>query len=208
MDAFSAVLKDIEDTEPWLLDHMERVGMFAYALGKEFDVDKGDCGRLYDAGFLHGLGEHYLHIYQHKANASDETVAVVQKAWPMVAGAMISMVPGFEYIAKLVAQCGENFDGSGDPFGAVKHDIHVYAMMVHIADLYDTVRMSGASHDSAATELRRLSGIAIPKKMITPFLKNIVSNEDLRFDYADVRRQIGVYGQVQNDEPVESEASE
>lgn len=206
MDAFSEILKDIENTEPWLLDHMERVGMFTYALGKEFDVDKNDCGRLYDAGFLHGIGEHFLHVYQHKAHANEETAAAVQKAWPVVAGAMISMVPGFEYIAKLVAQCGENFDGSGDPFGAVKYDIHVYAMMVHIADLYDTARMNGMSHDAAATELRRVSGIAIPKKMITPFLKNIVSNEDLRFDYSEIRGQVGEYGQVQTDSEEEEQA--
>lgn len=186
IEYFSTTLDVIEQEEPWLFAHMERVAMFAYALGKEFEVSHVDKGRLYDAGFLHGLGEHYMRIYMHKANADEERFKAVEAAWPLIASAMISTAPGYDYVAKLVAQCAENFDGSGEPFGAKKYEIHVYAAMLRIADLYDTLRMNGVSHDGATAELRKLSGKAVPKKLITPFLKTIVNDEDLKFDYTEI----------------------
>lgn len=189
LNAFRAQLDDISTRWPWLLDHMERVGMFAYALGREYEVSRGDLERLYMAGFLHGLGEYSLRVFQRRAGADEQALAAVNRAWPIVAAGMISMVPEFSYVGSVVGQCAENFDGSGEPFGAKRMQIHVYAAIVRIADIYDTCRMDGLTHDAAAVELRQLSAKAVPKKLITPFLKNIVNDEDLRFDYTHVRAQ-------------------
>ena len=189
LNNFNRQIDDIGARWPWLLDHMERVGMFVYALGREYEVSRDDLERLYMAGFLHGLGEYGVRVFQRCAEADEQAVRRAAAAWPVVASSMILMVPGFEYVARVVGQCGENFDGSGEPFGARCMQIHVFAAMIRVADIYDTCRLDGASHDAAAAELRRLSDVAVPKRLITPFLKNIVSNEDLRFDYAELRQR-------------------
>ena len=37
--------------------------MFAYALGREYEVSRGDLERLYMAGFLHGLHHRLGAVY-------------------------------------------------------------------------------------------------------------------------------------------------
>lgn len=189
LSRFKEQLDDVSARWPWLADHMERVGMFAYALGREYEVSRMDLERLYMAGLLHGLGEHQLRVFKLYADADEETLTAVQRAWPVIASAAIATEPEFGYVARIVGQCAENFDGSGEPFGAEHMQVHVYAAMVRIADVYDHLRLDGLSHDAAAAELRRLSNKVVPKKLITPFLKNVVSDDDLQFDYADIRRR-------------------
>ena len=53
-----------------------------------------------------------------------------------------------------------------DPFGPgiIALLALLLAAIVRIADIYDTCRMDGLTHDAAAVELRQLSAKAVPKK--------------------------------------------
>lgn len=181
--SFREILNDIEQNDAALDAHMSRVAMMAYELGREFGVRSLDGERLYVAGLLHEIGRYQLKT----ANLPGVNIVDVDKIYPLVSMATVSAHVGFDYVAKIIAQHAENIDGSGGPLGAIRDDIHVYATFVHIANFYDHMRMNGATHDETTAAIRENTNVIFPKKIITPFIKMLISNEDLQFDYNELQ---------------------
>ena len=107
----------------------------------------------------------------------------LQDIYPIFSKNIVNSAEGFERVANVVGQHLENLDGTGKPFGLKAEDIHLYSTMVHLCDFYDHCRMNGDSHSLATSKIRKQQDIMFPKKMITPFIKMLVTCEDLNFSY-------------------------
>ena len=163
----------LEEKSPSIYKHSERVAMMCYAFGKRFDLDGKEREKLYLAGFLHEIG---------KINFDDEITIEKKKMklddiYPLFSKAVVSSLGDYGKISEIVSQHLENIDGSGHPCGLNAEQIHLYATMVHMCDYYDTCRMEGNTHSAATAKLRKLVDVAFPKKMITPFIKMLISGE-------------------------------
>src|SRR5574344_689817 len=168
---FDFILSDMEKNDIKLFKHSERVAMLCYEFCKKFDFDGSDRETLFFAGLLHEIGRFSLRNFTEE----QQKLLNIDEYYPIVSCAMINMADGFGRIAKIVGQHLENIDGSGVPLHLSVDDIHLCATMLHICDFYDHCRMNGDSHSAAASKLRKQTDIMFPKKIITPFIKMLIT---------------------------------
>ncbi len=173
MEKVNKLLDIMEQKYPEIYKHSERVAMMCYEFGKKFDIDSVDRETLYIAGFLHEVG---------KCNFDKEIkigkdIVSLDNVYPLFSKAVICNLGDYDRIADIVSQHMENLDGSGYPSGLNVNNIHLYAIMLHLCDFYDSRRMNGDSHNSAIAKIRKQTDIMFPKKMITPFIKMLITDE-------------------------------
>ena len=170
------ILDNVEQNNPILYKHLERVAMMCYELVKKFDIPRTECATMHMAGFCHELG---------KYGGCDKEL----EKWQPIISSIILKCCGYDRLAKIVAQHNENYDGTGTPYGMKADEIHLFASFVHICDYYDHQRMNGLSHTETMAKIREQSDIMFPKKLITPFLRIFVTSKDLNFDYSGERHE-------------------
>lgn len=183
------ILNELKIKNSKLALHCERVACMCYAFGKELSLSNDVCGQLYDVGLYHDIGKMYL-----VEGINDDKVEFI---YPFLSYAIFSLTAAKTErdteIAQYILQHNENFDGTGYPFNLKKHDIHLISSIVHLADAYDTIRMNDNTHEQTTVEIRKNAGTKFPKKMITPFFKMLINNEDLQFDYTS---EDNIYGEA------------
>lgn len=174
----SNVISNMEKLDSKMLDHCERTSVLCYALGKEIDLDKEELEIVWMAGYLHEVGK----IGLNKEIKLREDLIDLEKIYPYFTVAILNNYEGFEALSNVLIQHKENVDGSGYPMGLHHEDIDLLAMIIRIADFYDTTRASGINHEDACKLLRQNSDVIFPRKIITPFIKSVIKNE-LQFEY-------------------------
>lgn len=123
---------------PMLTERSIRTAILAMALAIEMDYDDqhvreiGLCGLAQDWGMLH-LPEHL----------QDPHAPVSKRDWeafqchPLYTAEMLSSVDGVSREIRLAAtQAYENSDGSGYPRGLKDEEIHPYARLLHVVNVY------------------------------------------------------------------------
>ena len=187
---FDDILDLMRAEDPRLYYHSERVGSMAYSLGLEFSVSRGDLDRLYVAGLLHDLSVFYLKrllVNDRVHGLGEVVVPKLVLASPLASAALVASHPGYEYVALLIAEYGERAaGGEGTPLGLTVDDVHVYSFFVQVADEYDRARMAGSTHNEAAALLRSSGEAKYPRKLVTSFLKVLLNDEDLHYDYSSL----------------------
>ena len=169
------ILLDIlQEKYPKVYKHSERVAMLCYAFSKKFEIELREREVVYFAGFLHEIG---------KVSFDDEieingTIYDINNVYPLFSKSVLVALDE-DRLAKIIEQHMENLDGSGSPYRLNVKNIHLFATMLRICDFYDHCRMNGDSHTVAATKMRKQADVIFPKKMITPFIKMIVNDEDM-----------------------------
>ncbi len=138
----SSQLLSITDHDPYTYTHSVNVGILAIMLaGRVLDKKVHNLKELGAGFFLHDLG---------KVKVSSE---IINKAGKLTADEMCQMKKHSEYgyqvlkktnqlsqeIGHIVLQHHERVDGKGYPQGLVKDDIHIYARICSIADVYDAL---------------------------------------------------------------------
>ena len=180
MGEFKYILDKLEEVDIDCYQHSERVAMLCYSFAKTLDIDTSERGVLYMAGFLHEIGKYQ---FENTMNINGTDI-VLEEIYPLFSKAIIAS-RGYERLAKIVAQHRENIDGSGKPFGIIGDDIHLYATIVHICDFYDDCRIKDKlDHAHAMSKLRQESDVIFPKKLITPFLKMLANDDDMKEVYS------------------------
>ncbi len=123
-------------------NHSLRVSILAGVIAKWMHFGKKKTNEVILAGFLHDIGKSKFtqrlldkHI---KTLEGEDYEAYIRHT---VDGQhMLSSVPNLSEGVKLAAmQHHERMDGSGFPFGSTGKDIHEYARVVAIADIYDNI---------------------------------------------------------------------
>lgn len=118
--------------------HALSVGILSYAIGKWLGLEQGEGMQLALAGVLHDIGisrisGHY--IYKNGILTKDEFEEV--KKHTLYGYQVIKDTKGLtEGTILSVLQHHEREDGSGYPLGLKKDQIHLYAKIVAIADIY------------------------------------------------------------------------
>lgn len=179
LEKFKHILQKIEDNDKKLNDHMERVAMISYSFGKELGLSGEELEKLYISGLLHEIGRFYLS----EKNIINNEYLNVDKTFHLFSSAMIESFKEFSQVAKIVRQLFENIDGSGYPNKTIGEDIELYSIILRISDFYDTCRLEGNTHDETTAKIREKTNTVFPKKMITPFIKMLINDNDLELEY-------------------------
>ena len=122
--------------------HSLRVSVLSGVIGKWMHFDRAKCRDIMLAGFLHDIGKTKMPQRILDKNAAklqgDDYEAYIKHT--VDGHHIISGLPDISEGVKLAAmQHHERMDGSGFPFGCKGGDIHLYADIVAIADIYDNI---------------------------------------------------------------------
>ena len=170
---FNYLLSKMEESANEILLHSERVSALCYAVGQELNLEPEELEIVYLVGLLHEIGKVGL---PSKIKLENEYVDV-DKIYPYLTYAILNSYEEYNELKDIIIQHQENIDGTGYPNGLVGTEINTLAIIIRIADFYDSNRMSGLNHDETTKKLRENSDKIFPRKIITPFIKAIIKNE-------------------------------
>ena len=162
-------------------NHSVRVSILAGVLAKWMHLSRQETQDVILAGFLHDIGKTKFPDRLLDKNietlTEDEREAYEQHT---VDGQMIlSASPGLpEGVKRAALQHHEAMDGSGFPFGISGNDIHLYARMIALADMYDniTTEREGFRKETPFAAIDRITADMYTKldpTVCVPFLTNL-----------------------------------
>ena len=122
--------------------HVKRVSEVSYLLAKKYGMDDNEAEMLKYASYLHDIGKIGIKDYiLHKDGKLTDKEFDEIKKHPKIGSVMLKGVqlPLFK-IAQIVSeQHHEKWDGSGYPKGLKEEEIHIYARIVALADVFDAL---------------------------------------------------------------------
>ncbi|MBU0681940.1 MAG: DUF3369 domain-containing protein [Proteobacteria bacterium] len=157
--AFENVLlnQEIEDTQKEIIytlgeiadarsretgTHVKRVSSISRVLAKNFGLTAAEVEMLRLAAPMHDIGKVAIPdgILNHPGKLSDEDFAIMQHH-TKIGSVMLSSSPRaiMKAAAIIALQHHEKYDGTGYPEGLAGENIHVFARIVALADVYDAL---------------------------------------------------------------------
>ena len=137
-----ALLRIIEIHEHSIntVQHSDRVGTVVNLMGKEIGLPERELAVLWRAALLHDLGKigvaHDVIKGKKKLKDSERTIINYHPQWGFD---IVKILGLFCYEGQIMKQHHENFDGTGYPDGLKGKDIHPFARMIHVADVFDAL---------------------------------------------------------------------
>ena len=168
-------------------DHSINVSMYCISILKAVHprTSKDELSLIGLAGILHDLGKIKVptHILNNPGKLSDEEFLLIKKHPEN--GKILLLEHGVQCeevdvktISRLVSEHHENWDGSGYPIGLKKEEIHLYARICAIADVYDAVTTKRSYQDVMETDeainvLSRFIGKRFDPDVFDCFVKSL-----------------------------------
>ena len=122
--------------------HVRRVSEVAYLLAKKAGMQEQEALMLKYASYLHDIGKIGIkdHILHKKEQLSKKEFDIIKKHSTLGAAMLDGMkLPLFEVAKTVALEHHEKYDGSGYPNGIAGENIHIYARIVAIADVFDAL---------------------------------------------------------------------
>jgi PAS domain S-box-containing protein len=120
--------------------HVRRIRDYAETIARELSFDERVAESIGYSAVLHDVGKMHVpdHILKKPGPLTDEERRIVQQH--TVAGERILSDKPFFMRARLIARGHhENWDGTGYPDTAARHEIPIEARIVHLADVFDAL---------------------------------------------------------------------
>lgn len=175
-----SLLADILITDDYTFQHSINVTIYSILIGIKLNFT---CKQLIDIGtgaILHDIGKVFIEkdILTKPGILTDEEYKIIKRHTEL----------GFDYIRKntslstVIAHCAyqhhERLDGSGYPRGLEDNDIHIFAKVIAIADVFDAVTSNRVYRDALlpheAMEILYAGAVdKFDKNMIEAFKKSV-----------------------------------
>ena len=174
-------LNEINHLASDIYNHSLRVSILSGVIAKWMHLDREIAKDVVLAGFLHDVGKSKFDQRLLEKNiATLEGEDYERYIQHTVDGAQIlNNVAGLTEGVRLTAlQHHERMDGSGFPFNIKGDDIHLYARIVAVADLYDNITVEREGYPrrtpfDAVSEIARQMYTALDPEVCIPVLTNI-----------------------------------
>jgi len=121
-----------------LLSHSVKLTLLSLKMGVGMGYDDERLVDLGMAAFLHDVGRHKMPVDElNKGDTlSEQDLQEIQRN-PQTSADILSGLDGnYGWLPTVVLQVHERADGSGYPFGLKQEEIHEYAFIIGLADLY------------------------------------------------------------------------
>lgn len=157
-----------------------KVTLLSLKIGVGLDYDKNKLVDLATTAFLHDVGSYKMpeDVLNKSGTLSNQEFKEIQRH-PEISADVLSRSEGdYAWLADVVLQVHERADGSGYPSGLKKEEIHDYASIIGLADMYSD--MTGDGPDGERIEKNRAvrdiidsAQEAFPAKVVKAFLHQI-----------------------------------
>lgn len=125
-----------------IISHAKRVSIYAKTIGHIINLSKKEIISLNTAAFFHDIGKLCLpeKIFNKKNNLEYDEIRTMQSHSLSGHNLLIqSNTPLLNIAAIIALQHHEHWDGSGYPNGFKKDEIHLFARITTIADVFDAL---------------------------------------------------------------------
>ncbi|MBU9722149.1 MULTISPECIES: HD-GYP domain-containing protein [Bacillaceae] len=136
-----SMLSDVFCYDSYVFHHSLNVAVYSLAFGKKFGLNEKQLHELGMGAILHDVGKIAIpvSVLNKQEKLTDEEFQLIQEHSKVG----FDMLRGAHTISLLTAHCAyqhhERLDGSGYPRGLQGKDIHLYAKIIGIADVFDAV---------------------------------------------------------------------
>lgn len=140
-EAATAIATAVDARDEYSRGHSVRVARYSRMIAERAGLDEQTCYEVYYAALLHDIGKIGVPdsiIKKGGADASDIEKEIFRKHAEYGAEIM-STITDYPYLPYAAKSHHENFDGTGYPEGLMGEHIHLYARIVKVADVYDSM---------------------------------------------------------------------
>ena len=162
-------------------DHSLRVSILSGVLAKWMNFPKNKIEDLVLAGFLHDIGKTQMEqrvLNKQVENLTEEEFDIYIQHTLNGYHLLSKKAELSEGVKSTALQHHERMDGSGFPFNVAASDIHEYAKIVAVADLYDTIttEREGFLKQTPFSAIEKITNemfSTLDPQICIPFLNNI-----------------------------------
>ena len=173
-------LKQLEESDDYTFQHSLRVSMLASMIGKWLGYSKNELYDICEAGLLFDIGKMKIpDMLLDKKGKLDESEFEMVKKHTQLGYTVLLRTPGVSQDVKFAAlQHHERMDGSGYPLRLRSGQIHEFAKIIMVCDIYDAM-ISERNHRArlspfeAAEYISWNSGSTLDSRICYIFLSNL-----------------------------------
>ena len=138
--ALTALARAVDAKSPWTAGHSERVTSMGIRIGDELKLAPDEIDILHRGGLLHDVGKIGVlaAILDKPGKLTDEEYEVM-KQHPAIGANILQPIAAYADVIPIVRQHHERWDGSGYPDGLAHKQIHFFARIFAVADVYDAM---------------------------------------------------------------------
>jgi putative nucleotidyltransferase with HDIG domain len=177
-----SLLLSLNSKDDYTYQHSVQVGMLSYYIAKWLDMPEEEAHLIGKAGFLHDIGKSKIdNTILQKPEQLDDTEYEEIKNHTLYGYEILKESFDETALALTALQHHERLDGKGYPHGKQEPDIHPYAKIVAVADVYSAMicnRIYQHKRDLLVVlrELHRMSFGELDPKATQVFIKNMIPN--------------------------------
>lgn len=175
LNTVRAVVQFLEERNPFLKGHSERVSRLAVAIGTEMGLGDEAISSLELGGLLHDIGMIGVSdTIINEARPLDNSEYDIIKQHPADGKRMIELIPHLQQVLSSILSHHERFDGSGYPEQLEGTQIPIAGRVIALADVFDaliTDRPQRKRMDSkeAVSYIVDQSGISFDPEIVSTF---------------------------------------
>ena len=183
LNTIRAVVQSLEERNPFLKGHSERVSSLAVAIGTEMGLPEEEISSLELGGLLHDIGMIGISdTIINEARPLNNPEYDIIKQHPVDGKHMIELIPHLQQVLPHILSHHERFDGSGYPENLVGTQIPRAGRVIALADVFDaltTDRPQRKRMDSkaAVSYIVDQSGISFDPEIVSAF-KALAENKN------------------------------
>ncbi|MCH7825160.1 MAG: HD domain-containing protein [Acidobacteria bacterium] len=138
--SLTALARTVDAKSPWTAGHSERVTAMGLKIGEFMKLGEDELDVLHRGGLLHDIGKIGVPaaIIDKPARLTKDEYDVMKKH-PEIGANILQPIAAFADLIPIVRQHHERWDGSGYPDGLAENQIHPYARICAVADVYDAM---------------------------------------------------------------------
>lgn len=131
------------------LRHRYRVAFLAEAFARYLEYPQSLCNLMFEGGLFHDMGKEKVSkdlLYKKDPLTSEEFQQIKQH---VVLATEVEPFESFSVEVKfMILQHHEKFDGTGYPLGLKAHEIHPFAQIIALCDVFDALTSPRSYHQA------------------------------------------------------------
>lgn len=175
-------INEMRETDEYLYTHSINVSLLAMLIGKWLKYDYTSIRSLVSAGILHDIGKSKVSqdILSKPGSLTTEEFLEIKKH-PVYGYKIAETMPGLnDDILKGILMHHEREDGTGYPFGLKSEQIHYFAKIIAVADIYDAMTSNRAYRSMVCPfevieHMEKENFETLDHRVVSVFLKNIAA---------------------------------
>lgn len=140
-EAATAIASAVDARDDYTRGHSVRVAKYSRIIAERAGLDERTCYEVYYAALLHDIGKLTLpdNLVRKGGAEATESDKILFRQHAERGASIMSTITDYPYLPYAAKSHHENYDGTGYPDGLKGDQIHLYARIVKVADVYDSM---------------------------------------------------------------------